>query len=308
MLSHPHQLKKEDIQPTVIALGFFDGVHLGHQKVILKAKEIANEQNLQSAVMTFSPHPREVLGNTVDQIDYLTPLEKKISLIAELEIDILYVINFTKEFAALTPQQFVDEYLINLNVVHVVAGFDYTYGKLGKGTMETLEFHSRNAFDHTTVAKMENREEKISSTYIRHLLTRGEVNLVPNFLGEYYEINGKVVHGEKRGRTIGFPTANIERSNRYYLPMKGVYAVRVKIRETWVDGVCSIGYKPTFHEMLPEATIEVHLFNFQEDIYGLDVSIQWISFIRREMKFSSVNELIEQIEQDCDEAKRILEK
>lgn len=306
-LTHPHQLNKNELDRTVMGLGFFDGVHLGHQKVIYQAKQIANENNLKCAVMTFSPHPKEILTNAHVPMNYITPLPDKIKLISELGIDTLYIIEFTKEFANLTPQQFVDDYMINLHVVHVVAGFDYTYGKLGKGTMETLKFHSRNQFDYTVVSKLEKTDKKVSSTNIRKLLSIGQLDHVHEFLGRNYTIKGKVVNGEKRGRTIGFPTANIERTEKYLLPMTGVYTVRMKIDDCWVNGVCSIGYKPTFHLQLLEATIEVHLFNFNEDIYEKDVIIEFISFIRGERKFASVDELIEQIEEDCKEAQRILE-
>ncbi len=291
-----------------MALGFFDGVHLGHQKVILQAKQVAEEKNLKSAVMTFSPHPKEVLSHAHVPMEYLTPLQDKATLISDLGINTLFVVDFTKEFATLTPQQFVDNYIIKLNVVHVVAGFDYSYGKLGKGTMETLTFHSRNQFESTVVSKLEKTDQKVSSTSIRKLLSTGQLDQVREFLGRNYRIKGKVVHGEKRGRTIGFPTANIERIDKYLLPTTGVYTVRMKIDDDWLNGVCSIGYKPTFHSQLLEATIEVHLFNFHKDIYGKDITLDFVSFIRGEKKFGSVNELIEQIERDCIEAKQILEK
>lgn len=308
MLSHPHQLKKENLKETVIALGFFDGVHLGHQKVITTAKQFAEKEQMQCAVMTFSPHPKEVLQAQREQLDYLSPLSDKIKLIGQLGVDILYIVQFTKEFANLTPQEFVDDYLIGLNVKHVVAGFDYSYGRLGKGTMETLPFHSRNAFTQTTISKIENDNEKISSTYIRQLLTNGDVALIPQFLGRYYEVTGQVVHGEKRGRQIGFPTANIY-TERYFLPTTGVYAVCVKVKGRLYDGVCNIGYKPTFHgDNKTFKSIEVHLFEFNDQIYDEEVVIQWIERIRSEKKFNSIQQLIEQIHRDKEKAKQILNK
>jgi riboflavin kinase / FMN adenylyltransferase len=308
MLSHPHQLKKDKIRETVIALGFFDGVHLGHQKVITTAKKLARQKQMQCAVMTFSPHPKEVLRAQEDRLDYLSPLPEKIKLIAQLGVDVLYVVEFTRDFAKLLPQQFVDDYLIGLNVKHVVAGFDYSYGKLGKGTMETLPFHSRNSFTQTTIPKVENEQEKISSTHIRKLLNSGDVALIPEFLGRYYEVSGKVVHGEKRGRTIGFPTANID-TNRFFLPTTGVYAVCVKVKNQTYEGVCNIGYKPTFHgENKTFKAVEIHLFNFDEQIYDEEVGIQWIERIRSEKKFDSIHQLVDQIHQDKEEAKRILNK
>lgn len=308
VLSHPHQLKMENCKPTVIALGFFDGVHLGHQRVILTAKEIAHEKQMQSAVMTFSPHPKEVLRKQEGEMLYLSPLPEKIELIRKLGVDVLYIVDFTKEFANLTPQQFVDKYLIELNVKHVVAGFDYSYGKLGKGTMETLPFHSRKSFSQTTIQKVEKDLEKVSSTYIRKLLANGEVSQVPEYLGRYYEVLGKVVHGEKRGRLIGFPTANVE-TDGYLLPATGVYAVCMKVDGRNYEGVCNIGYKPTFHgNKKTYLAVEIHLFDFNDMIYDKDVRIKWIKRIRSELKFPTIQDLINQIETDKAVAKHILTK
>jgi riboflavin kinase / FMN adenylyltransferase len=308
ILSHPHQLTKEHLKETVIALGFFDGVHLGHKQVISTAKQLAKQKEMQCAVMTFSPHPKEVLRAEQEPLDYLSPMPEKIKLIKQLEVDILYVIEFTREFANLTPQQFVDDYLIGLNVKHVVAGFDYSYGKLGKGTMETLPFHSRNAFSQTTIPKVENDHVKISSTNIRKLLESGKVAQIPAVLGRYYEVVGIVVHGERRGRTIGFPTANVY-TDRYLLPTIGVYAVCVKVKGRTYEGVCNIGYKPTFHgENKSFKSVEVHLFDFDQDIYDEEVAIQWIERIRSEKKFDSIEQLVNQIQQDKAKAKLILNK
>lgn len=308
ILSHPHQLRKENLKETVVALGFFDGVHLGHKQVISTAKQLAKQKEMQCAVMTFSPHPKEVLRADQGPLDYLSPMPEKIKLISQLEVDILYVIEFTREFANLTPQQFVDDYLIGLNVKHVVAGFDYSYGKLGKGTMETLPFHSRNAFTQTTISKVEKDHEKISSTNIRKLLEKGKVAQIPPVLGRYYEVVGIVVHGEKRGRTIGFPTANIN-TDRYLLPIIGVYAVCVKVKGRTYEGVCNIGYKPTFHgENKSFKSVEIHLFDFDQDIYDEEVAIQWIEWIRSEKKFDSIEQLISQIQEDKAKAKLILNK
>ncbi|MCT8139862.1 bifunctional riboflavin kinase/FAD synthetase [Anaerobacillus sp. CMMVII] len=291
-----------------MALGFFDGVHLGHQQVISTAKLKAEKLNMQCAVMTFNPHPKEVLRTETETLHYLSPLLEKIKLIGELGVDTLYVVTFTKEFANLTPQQFVDDYLIGLNVKHVVAGFDYSYGKLGKGTMETLPFHSRNFFTQTTISKVEKGQEKISSSYIRNLLATGDVDSIPQFLGKYYEVKGKVVHGEKRGRQIGFPTANID-TGRFFLPTTGVYAVYLEVKGKMYEGVCNIGYKPTFHgDNKTVKSVEIHLFDFNDQIYDEEVRIQWISRIRSEQKFAAIQHLVEQIKLDKEKAKQILKK
>ncbi len=311
-LTHPHQLNRESENPTVMALGYFDGVHLGHQQVIKTAKCIAEEKKVSCSVMTFNPHPKEVLSSNrlEEPLRYITPLEDKIKEIKKLQVDRLYIVRFDIKFSKLNPQQFVDQYLIGLHAVHVVAGFDYTYGSLGKGTMETLPFHSRGKLDQTVVEKVKNAQEKVSSTKIRSLLRDGKVQDVPELLGRYYEIYGTVVDGEKRGRTIGFPTANIQLKDRYILPKIGVYAVTMKILDennTSYKGVCNIGYKPTFHkEQSAEPSIEVHLFNFSGDIYGKEVAIQWHFYIRGEKRFASVSDLIEQINKDRETAFTLL--
>ncbi|WP_332690316.1 bifunctional riboflavin kinase/FAD synthetase [Halalkalibacter lacteus] len=300
-LKHPIDGRTLNRNRTVMALGYFDGVHIGHQTVIKKAKEIAASIGASTSVMTFHPHPKEVLRKT--KMNYITPLSDKITKIERLGVDTLYVVKFTPSFASLTPQQFVDDYLIGLHVVHAVAGFDFTYGSLGKGTMETLPFHARNRLDSTIVEKYEENNEKVSSSKIRQLLEVGDVLHVSELLGETYSLKGIVIDGEKRGRTIGFPTANVKPIERYIIPRTGVYAVKLTINNEQYDGVCNVGYKPTFHDELETApSIEVHLFHFNQDIYGLEVEVYWYWRIRSEQKFSSVDDLIKQITLDKEEA------
>lgn len=298
-IEHPHRIATDQFMPMIMALGFFDGVHLGHQKVIQTALEIAQEKGIKSAVMTFDPHPSVVLRNGVSHVEYITPIKEKAELIEALNIDYLFIVHFTNEFANLLPQEFVDQYLIDLNVVHVVAGFDYSYGRMGKGTMETLTFHSREKFDITVIPKLTIGHEKISSTLIRKHIREGQMDKLYNYLGRYYTTSGVVVHGDKRGRTIGFPTANTDIDDSTYIPPVGVYTVRIFVKGTWYEGVCNIGYKPTFNkEQAPKPSVEVHIFNFNEDIYGQEVVIEWRKHIRSERKFNGIDELVQQIEKD----------
>ncbi|MBB5172030.1 bifunctional riboflavin kinase/FAD synthetase [Texcoconibacillus texcoconensis] len=298
-IHHPHRYERSSFPPQVIALGFFDGVHNGHQAVIEKAVSIAKEKNIEVAVMTFYPHPKEVLRKENENMTYLTPLNKKIAEIRKLGVDRIFVVEFTQMFADLNPQQFADDYFIALHAEHVVAGFDFTYGHLGKGTMETLPFHSREMFTQTTVGKVNNHGEKISSTRIRGLLSNGDVEQACHLLGRPYSIEGEVVDGEKRGRTIGFPTANVSLTDRFQTPHTGVYAVQMAVEGALYNGVCNVGYKPTFNnEKINVPTIEVHLFDFHGDLYGKTVEVFWHSRLRGEVAFSSVNELIEQINKD----------
>ncbi|KIL50517.1 riboflavin kinase/FMN adenylyltransferase [Jeotgalibacillus alimentarius] len=306
-LHHPHQFNKDDFPPLSIALGFFDGVHAGHQKVIQTAKGYADTHGVKSAVMTFDPHPSVVLSSKKKSVDYLSSVDQKISKISQMGIDYVLIVRFTSAFASLEPQEFVDQYLIGLNAVHITAGFDYTYGKFGRGKMETLPFHARGIFTSTIVEKQVDQDEKISSTRIRELLANGDVEVASRLLGSFYETEGLVIHGEKRGRKIGFPTANIETLNGLLIPSTGVYAVRMNIQNTWYDGICNVGYKPTFNDPDQAAlSVEVHLFNYSESIYGEKVIVQWIKRIRSEKKFNGIDELIAQIEKDKDEAIQIL--
>jgi len=296
---HPHQINREAEPQIVMALGYFDGVHLGHQKVISSAKAIADEKGLKSAVMTFDPHPSVVLGKDVKHVEYITPLKDKIEIIASLGIDYLFIINFTREFANLLPQEFVDQYLIQFNVGHVVAGFDYSYGRMGKGTMETIPFHSREQFQATVIPKLENNNEKVSSTLIRSYIRAGKTEELPQLLGRFYTTSGIVIHGDKRGRTIGFPTANIGSESDYIIPPLGVYCVRFKVLDKWYEGVCNVGFKPTFkNEAAAKPSIEVHVFNFNQDIYGQEATVEWHLYLRKEQKFSGIDELTTQIEKD----------
>jgi riboflavin kinase/FMN adenylyltransferase len=297
-LRFPLNIESDQYPPLAMAMGYFDGVHRGHQQVILEAKKQAEEKGICSAVMTFDPHPSVVLGKADKQIQYITPLTAKIKIIEELGIDYLFIIHFSVEFANLLPQEFIDQYVIALNVRHAVAGFDFTYGRMGKGTMETLPFHSRDLFSYSVVPKFTQGNEKVSSTRIRTLLKDGETNELFSLLGRYYTTAGIVIHGDKRGRTIGFPTANVDLYDEYIMPPLGVYAVRMKVHSKWYNGVCNIGYKPTFNKEALHPSVEVHLFEFNEEIYGQEVVIEWHLHLRKEQKFSGIEELVAQIERD----------
>ncbi|MEH7415818.1 bifunctional riboflavin kinase/FAD synthetase [Neobacillus drentensis] len=307
-LSYPINLVNTEIPPLAMALGYFDGVHCGHQQVIREAKRQADEKDLSSAVMTFDPHPSVVLGKNTQHVHYITPLSEKVKIIEELGINYLFIIEFTPEFAYLLPQEFIDQYIIGLNVQHVVAGFDFTYGRMGKGTMETLPFHSRDQFSYTVVPKYVQGDEKVSSTRIRRLLQSGETIELPTLLGRYYTTSGIVVHGDKRGRTIGFPTANVDLFDDYIIPPTGVYAVRLKVDNRWHDGVCNVGYKPTFNKESLKLSVEVHLFDFNESIYDSEVVIEWHLYLRKEQKFAGIAELVAQIEKDKQNALSYFEK
>lgn len=304
---HPHSLKKAEQVPTVMALGFFDGVHLGHQEVIKTAEKKADEWGYQSAVMTFDPHPSIVLSKEKKEAAYITPIHQKIKHMEELGVDVLYIVKFDQDFADLSPQEFVDQYLIGLNVKHVVAGFDYSYGKFGAGKMESLSLYARGEFTQTTIAPMLNVDEKISSTRVRELIAKGQVAEIPQILGRPYLVDGIVVHGDNRGRQIGFPTANVQVSEGYLLPPVGVYGVRMKVSDTWYEGMCNVGYNPTFTDSR-NLKVEVYILDFQQSIYGEYVEIQWYFHIRDEKKFDGIEALVKQLTFDREQTKQYFAK
>lgn len=295
-------IKTNEFPPIAMALGSFDGVHLGHQKVINKTKKIAALNGWKSGVMTFDPHPSVVLGGKSKKVSYLTSFEAKVEQMEKLEIDYLFIICFTKEFASLSPQSFVDHYLIDLHVKHVVAGFDYTYGKQALGTSETLSIHSRGQYETTIIHKETFAGEKVSSTLIRSFIHNGEMDKIPPLLGRFYTLDGIVIDGDKRGRTIGFPTANVQKTSDVILPPNGVYGVKLLVKNTWYEGVCNVGTKPTFQSEKHDPSIEVHLLDFNEMIYGETVKIEWHFRIRNEQKFDGVQSLVQQIEKDKQKA------
>lgn len=304
-IKHPHQFNQDDFPELVMALGFFDGIHKGHQAVIATAKDIANRTNRKSAMMTFDPHPSVVLGKKSNDVRYITPMDDKIEIVESLGMDYLFVIHFCEEFASVTPEQFVNQYLVGLNVRHVVAGFDYTYGRFGEGTMETLPTYAKDRFTQTVIDEQILDDEKISSSKIRKTLKVGNFSEFYHLVGRYYVTKGHVIHGEKRGRQLGFPTANVEVSDSYIFPATGVYAVRILIEGRWYQGVCNVGFKPTFHEEQPEfPSVEVHALDFNGDIYGAEVVVEWHIRLRSEQKFSGLEELVRQIQTDKENAQQ----
>lgn len=297
-IHHPYkesQIPKED---AVLVLGFFDGVHRGHQKVIETAKKEANKRGAKLALMTFNHHP-SVVFQKVDHktMKYITTIEQKITRMEEEGIDILYVVEFTSAFAGLKPQEFVDEYIVGLNAVVAVAGFDYTYGKKEIAGMSHLPEYAKGRFDIIEVPEQTQGEEKISSTNIRKMMAEGNMEGANDFLGYTYQLSGMVVHGDKRGRLLGFPTANIKIPQKSLLPAVGVYAVKINVANQWYMGMAQIGYNITFEKDRP-MTIEVNILDFDEDIYGEQVSVEWCHFLRKEMKFDGMEGLIEQLKQD----------
>ncbi|MGO4371691.1 bifunctional riboflavin kinase/FAD synthetase [Paenibacillus sp. 2TAB19] len=290
-------------KPLSIAIGHFDGVHRGHQNVIRRAVVEAKAAGQLSAVMTFDPHPKEVLGQGDHYYRCLTPLHIKTKLFEELGVDLVFVMSFDTSFASVTPERFVDEVLLGLGAKQVVVGFDFRFGSKGAGNAEALmRLGAPNIVVHIVEPLYEN-ESKVSSTWVRESLEKGDLETASLLLGRTYEITGTVVHGDGRGRTIGFPTANIDFDYPYVSPRLGVFAVIAWLNGKPYPGVLNHGMKPTFNKEGVQPVMEAHLFDFNRDIYGEPIRIEFKSFIRAEQKFSSVDELIKQIGRDSDQVR-----
>lgn len=306
-LNYPSHVTTGKIEQYSLAIGFFDGLHKGHQAVIQQAIDKAKELNIRSAVMTFNPHPSHILGGGKNKIGYITAFEEKIRLLEGMGVDTLFVVNFDKPLAGLSPEQFVDIFIKELGVRHVIAGFDYTFGSRGAGTMEKMAELSEGIYDTTVVGKVTDTDDKISSTRIRKLLSVGNVEGASSLLGRNFRTIGVVVDGEKKGRQLGFPTANVLPPEGSILPANGVYAVRFLVEGKSYEGVCNVGVKPTFNNPdIRQAIVEVHVLNFNGELYGKEVAVEWIKHIRDEQKFESLDALIVQIAKDKDTAIEIL--
>lgn len=302
-IHHPYKQDEIPKEPIVLALGFFDGVHKGHQQVILEAKRQAEERGAKLAVMTFNHHPSIVFQKLdAETMRYLSVMDRKIELMESLGVDYFYVIAFTYDFGTLSPQEFVDQYIVDLNAKAIVAGFDYTYGPKEIADMAHLPQYAKKRFEIIEVSpQVSNNKEKISSTYIREALDSGDLEKANSMLGYTYQFSGHVMHGDARGRELGFPTANIKVSKNVRLPKVGVYVVSIRVQGEWHQGMASIGYNITF-EQNRDKTIEVNILHFNKMIYGEEVEVRWHHFLRDEVKFSGMDALIVQLKQDQQDA------
>lgn len=304
-LAEPYTKEQIDDTKIALALGFFDGVHRGHQEVLKKAKQQAKKLNAKLAVMTFDRHPSQIFKAPAEQtVSYLTTLQEKLALFEEFGADIIYVVKFDEKLAYLKPQEFVDKYIVGLNAVGITAGADYTYGPHDIANMKNLPNYAKGRFEIQVVDLLKDNE-KVGSTAIRKALAKGDLKTVKQCLGYAYQTSGKVVHGFERGRKIGFPTLNIDVSSDKKLPAVGVYAVTVKIDAKIYQGMASIGYNETFGENLSK-TLEVNLFDFSQMVYDKDVTVIWQAYLRPMKKFAGIDELIAQLQTDKRDAKRVL--
>lgn len=292
-------------QRSATAIGSFDGIHLGHQAVINKTKEIAKENNLKPAVFSFEPHPRQVLSP--DHIPgFITSPKQKVRLLTDLNLGYYFCQEFTKSFAKKDFEEFVKNILYkSLNIGHIVVGKDFSFGRGGNGSIEDLKvLGDKYDFSVTPLNIINNHGEKISSTKIRHLISKGEMDKVKSLLGRYYTMAGEVVHGDARGAKLGFPTANLSLNTDYVLPAKGVYAGYVRYNGDKLRGVANFGHNPTF--TVDEYRIEIFIIDIDKNLYGEELEFSLVKYIRPEKKFDNKDHLIKAIKQDVLYSKKVL--
>lgn len=289
---------------SVITLGNFDGLHLGHQELIKMVIKRAKEKGAVSLVVTFRPHPLKILAPAKCP-PLISIYEEKIKLFEKMGIDVLVKIPFTVGFSSMAPEDFVKDVLCGLlGAKEIFVGYNYRFGRGREGNVHTLKkLGEKFGFTVREVQQVSLNGEVISSSKIRHLLKDGEVEHASKLLGRTYAITGIVVKGDGRGKGLGFPTANIVPKHSI-IPANGVYAARLYVRDKLYDGIANIGMRPTFNK--ENLTIEVHVFDFNEDIYNEEVSLYFIKKIREEKKFKDADELIHQIDSDIKTAKEIL--
>ena len=284
--------------PCVVTIGNFDGVHLGHQTLLAEVKKRAHVLKLESAVITFEPNPKDYFSQNKPQTR-ISSLREKIELFNEIKIDRVHIIKFNQEFSKVTANEFISVLIKQLKVKQIVVGEDFCFGRGREGGIKQL---SASSMKLNIKNKILMDGKRISSTLIRNLLANDKLDEANKYIGRPYSISGKVVHGEKRGRKIGFPTANIHmRHNRP--PLKGVFAVKFQKH----FGVANLGIRPSIKGE-KKLQLEVHLLNFSSDLYGQHVSVIFLKKLRDEKKFKSLDELKEQIKLDVIEAKLFFEK
>ena len=296
---------------TAVSVGTFDGVHSGHRKIIDKLNSVRDSKGLRSVLITFDPHPQIVLKNRAKDIRILSTLEEKLEIFSQLNIDITYVINFTKDFANTTADDFYRNYLIDkIGLNDLVLGYDHMFGKNREGNYDTLkELSAKYEFTVDRVDEYKPDDFHISSSVLRELLSaEGNVKKAAIILGRNYSIEGTVVEGKKLGRELGYPTANIKIPDEFKLiPAIGIYAVEVILNGNTYTGMMSIGRNPTVTDD-KSIKLEANIFDFNDDIYGEKIKIGFIDRIREEIKFENIDKLRSQLHSDKKISLEILNK
>lgn len=287
-----NELQKEE--PTVLVLGYFDGIHLGHKALFERARKVADERGLTVTVLTFPESPRLAFSRfTPELLLHLTSEEQRYLLLEKNGVDQLVMTPFTSEFASNTPEEFIERYVKGLNAQALVAGFDYHFGNCRADVQDLMELFDGQV---EIVSEVSLSGEKVSSTRIRQAIQSGDVSLANQLLGYPFMTEGIVVHGDARGRTIGYPTANLAPLDRVYLPSEGVYVAEVEVDGKRYRAMTSVGKNVTFDGT--ELRIEAHIFGFDRFIYGEKMTIFWLEKIRDMVKFDGIEGLMEQMKSD----------
>ncbi|SHO60126.1 bifunctional riboflavin kinase/FAD synthetase [Algoriphagus zhangzhouensis] len=295
------------VKNPVVTSGTFDGVHLGHQKILHRIREIARSVEGETVLITFWPHPRLVLYPEEHKLRLLSTFEEKAKLLRQFGIDHLVTIPFTKEFSQLTSKEFIEEVIVNkIQTKKLVIGYDHRFGKNREGSFEYLKENcSSYGFELEEISRQDVDEIGVSSTKIRQALESGDIETANSYLGRPYELNGLVVKGQQIGRSIGFPTANVHIPNDYKLiPKDGVYAVEASVNGSIYKSMLNIGNRPTVDGS--KKSVEAHLFDFQGDLYDKQITIYLKAYLREEQKFENLEGLKAQLHKDQQRAKLIL--
>lgn len=300
-LEHPNNLIPDQLVATI---GQFDGLHRGHLVLFKKALEIGKNKSLKTAVITFDPHPDFVLGKSKD-FSYVTPINEKKQLLERLGFDYLLIVKFSFEVAKLEPAIFVKKYLLDLNIKEVVVGFDFGFGDRGKGKPQDITPLSDGIIHTTIVEEVKYQNEKIGTEKIKKLIALGKVDEVKEWLGRYYTISGMVMEGNKIGRTLKIPTANIMIKDDFVKVLPGVYAVMVECQKKSYIGIANIGHNPSFNYR-PQSILEVNILDFDKYIYGDEIAISFIKYLRPEKVFDSKEAFQRQIDKDRVIAKELV--
>ena len=293
--------KKDSLDASILTIGSYDGLHMGHQKILNSVVNSSKIYKLPSVLVTFNPHPSQIVKTKKNiKKKLIMSFEDKIALIEKLGLDYVYLINFTQKFSKISAKSFLDDYLVPFfNPRKIFIGFDHHFGNKRQGNPRFLEkYCSKNCIDLTINEPVLDNNIKISSSKIRSYIEKGEVDKANTFLGSNFCFKSRVVKGSGRGSELGFPTANIlPVENNQLLPKNGVYFVKAMINGQYTIGMCNLGTRPTFNEV--EFVIEVHFFNNNiESLYGIFLKVEFLKWIREEKKFSSPSELVIQLNID----------
>ena len=294
-----------DLSPKAVSLGNFDGVHKGHQKLMKENIKISKAKNLRPSVLLFKENTKNILNG---EREYLTSLEDKIEILKNLGIECFCLLEFSDKFKNLSPYEFIEEILYKkLNTKYVIVGDNYRFGKMAKGDIKTLKKYEEDFAYKTKVVDFELDEGKIiNSTDIRQMVREGKIEKANKDLGHPFKMQGKVIKGAQRGRLLNFPTANLKPSFKYVTAKSGVYFTRVNIDRDFYYALTDIGTNPTFENK--KMKIETYIMDFSKDIYGKNISIEFLEYLRPDYKFNSPEELIAQMEKDKKTGRKLIEK